>query len=58
MRNSWGLQFQRGAKLSCGFGLEEPRQILIIFKKPRENVLHGLGQRKRNRGELCQECSP
>ena len=32
VRNSWGLQFQRGAKLSCGFDLKEPRQILTFFK--------------------------
>lgn len=32
VRNSWGLQFQRGAKLSCGFDLKEPHQILTFFK--------------------------
>lgn len=32
LRNSWGLQFQRGAKLSCGFDLKERHQILTFFK--------------------------
>ena len=41
VRNSWGLQFQRGAKLSCGFDLEEPLQIRT-FLKSQEKMLSRL----------------